>query len=504
MSPEGAVEEQLTEELVKEPAEELDAVAETTDVGNMGDDSMPRGALPPWSGLAKPKPVPRAPFASMSELHLSPAILLVPELVSGVVAHPFAAPVAKAICPLSASSSVSAAMRPQVQELSPGVPAGSFTAQFGSAMLSRSDRGSRSRSREHSTVDVSGVIDPFAECYDVDYFVDPVEVSFDQEDRLPDCSKSDLMQALGSTARPKLDDLEWYASLHDDVGMVRSMIRLLPSIPSFSSLFPTTEKCKYFTSQIEAILIQDLLQVCDKGVRVNFSRKAFGILTFACASCVPRVSFPCPALVAAIVNVDEEQAKMEFGRNPPTHRPVVKSYPLEDSQFRAMSAASVRTATLIRGPPGTGKTQVSVALLQFWSRASCSLGVCDSNGVVNDMTAGLISQGMRAGSDVIRGPASQEKLDAKIMLAVLSNVLSRKQQQLRGAKVYDIPTYTYARPSRPDRADRTDRADRADQADRADRRVDRPNRPSLPNQQSEPKSTERPSRSNQTKATKPT
>jgi hypothetical protein len=76
---------------------------------------------------------------------------------------------------------------------------------------------------------------------------------------------------------------------------------------------------------------------------------------------------------------------------------------LNESQRRALAAATERSLTLVQGPPGTGKTAVALRVLTHWARSrqlnagrDMSLLACsDSNVAVDNMVEGLVKAGIR-------------------------------------------------------------------------------------------------------------
>jgi len=144
--------------------------------------------------------------------------------------------------------------------------------------------------------------------------------------------------------------------------------------------------------------------------------------------------------------------------HPDTHSPIVRAVAstlvegvtvnsniqlqktLNQSQQRALSAASVRCLSLLQGPPGTGKTTVAVHLLKRWAAlGERVLATSDSNIAVDNLVDGLAAAGVRcvrlgrpdsSGSQKVSSEHSADVIAAKSLgVSSLGEVLDRESAQ---------------------------------------------------------------------------
>ena len=394
------LEDYQTEKPVKEPEDVSEALADAMHASDMGGEFTPTEPLPPWIGLARPKPAPRAPFMLREELP----------------------PRRELPMPESASRKRNAVE----------------TFKMDRQLVQFSTEATQ---EDELSVDEGTDEEPM----DPDTFTFSTAAA-----ESPSNHDSLLLDALRTIEVKDLTDLAgFYARLHFDPLTVVSMVQRLPICPGFSESFLNVQCCEYFLTSIQGNLLEDLPRADDAGVCASFRRCAQGILAYASKANGPRS--PSQQLISVVVGRDRSAASMapEGGAVP-----VGARGRLNDSQHHARLEASRRGCTLIQGPPGTGKTQVCANILQDYAAKGINesaLGTADNHEVVTGMTLGLMRAGVRAGERVLRIATGKARgsMPSKVLPAVVSLNFSRKCQQLRSAGIVTMTPHSIA--SIPDR-----------------------------------------------------
>ena len=104
---------------------------------------------------------------------------------------------------------------------------------------------------------------------------------------------------------------------------------------------------------------------------------------------------------------------------------------LNDSQMHAFKAAMDHSISLVKGPPGTGKTQVAVCVLKSWGRPA--LATSSSNTAVDNLGRGAAKAGLQVLRDGAFGSISPDMREHMV-----SRLKSERVSQLRQMQTYCV------------------------------------------------------------------
>lgn len=217
-------------------------------------------------------------------------------------------------------------------------------------------------------------------------------------------------------------------------------LNYLEKLAEQSNGFHDNDSREYWFKLYKMLLMENFIEDTaaeaenDKGGAANFSRVVKALFSITMGT-TEQIS---DQLRRAIVHGDESAASGGF-KEPYVPESSV-SPNLNESQRTAIQAGSLRTLTLILGPPGTGKTQVGLQLLVAWTKKDqlrghlvSALATSSNNSAVDHLFTGLIKQGAQA-ARFCSIKASQE-VDPKYMRNIVPEQTSSKVSKLRESEV---------------------------------------------------------------------